>query len=65
MGIKDLHVAIYGKVKIVRGYCTDCERITLLYRNRTLKNSYLTNCCDSKLVIEVKGLPVKRMLEER
>ena len=63
--IIDLHVAIYGKVKILRGYCQNCQRITLLYRKHTLKTSYLTNCCDFEIKVSFKTLPVKRMLEER
>lgn len=65
MEIKDLHVAIYGRAKIVRGFCLECQRFTFLCRFDTHKKNYETRCCETKLVIDIKTLPVKRMLEER
>ena len=52
--IKDIHLAVYGNVKILRGFCGRCERMALIRDDEFL-------CCGDLVLIDDSPKREKRM----
>jgi hypothetical protein len=54
--MKDLHFAVYGSKKLIRGFCENCERWALVIGG-------ISQCCDSLVQCDELVLPQHRMCE--